>query len=314
MGIVVCLAEEPEPPEREVLREAAGPEVNLCFGDAPRDCVTLVEGVPSAERIDGFPALTTVIIPWAGVPTRTRDLLRARPHLRLHNLHHNAAAAAEMAIALFLAAAKTVVPRDRELRAGDWSNRARMELALGLEGRHAVVWGLGAIGTRVAEACRALGMRVTGVVREGRGSSRGADELDALLPSADVLFVCVPLTEETKGRLGARQLAALPEHAVLVNVARGAVVDEGALYEALSSRRLFGAGLDVWWRYPEPGEARARPSTHPFHELDNVVMSPHRGGHVRATERMRMRALGESLRAQAEGRPIPHPVDLTLGY
>ncbi|MBZ0268257.1 hydroxyacid dehydrogenase [bacterium] len=313
MSLVVCIAREPEPAAREVLRAAAGPDVDLRFGNAP-DCITLVEGVVSAERVDACPALTTVIIPWAGVPAQTREVLRTRPHLRLHNVHHNAGPAAEMALTLYLAAAKSILPRDRELRQGDWSNRARMELALGVEGRHAVVWGCGAIGSRVAAMCRALRMSVTEVARMGRGGVRGTDELNDLLPSADALFVCVPLTDETRGRIGARELAALPEQAVLVNVARGAVIDEAALHEALVSRRLFGAGLDVWWRYPERGETQAPPSAHPFHELDNVVMSPHRGGHVLATERLRMQALGEALRSQAEGRPIPHPVDPDLGY
>jgi phosphoglycerate dehydrogenase-like enzyme len=189
-----------------------------------------------------------------------------------------------------------------------------MDLALSVAGRHALVWGHGAVGSRVAEVCRALGMAVTAVAREPRPSLHGAQELERLLPATDALFVCVPLTEETRGRIGGRELALLRERAVLVNVARGPIIEETALYDALSSGRLFAAGLDVWWRYPESGESICTPSKFPFHELDNVVMSPHRGGHVEDTEPLRMRALGELLRAQAEGLPLPHAVDVERGY
>jgi phosphoglycerate dehydrogenase-like enzyme len=314
MSLRVCIPEEPAPEALAVLRESVGSELDVSFGEPRPDCRVLVEGVPSAERLDGCPELETVIIPWAGVPARTRELLRARPHLSLHNLHHNAGPAAEMAFALFLSAAKAIVPRDRELRGGDWSNREPRELALFAGDRHAVVWGMGAIGSRIAGMCRAFGMRVTGVARERRGDVRGAEDLESLLPIADVLFVCVPRTEETEGRLGAAQISVLPRRAVLVNVARGAVIEQGALYDALASRKLFGAGLDVWWQYPASGQTRAAPSEFPFHELDNVVMSPHRGGHVLETEHLRMRALGEVLRARAEGRSVPHRVDVERGY
>jgi phosphoglycerate dehydrogenase-like enzyme len=299
-----------------VLRAVSGRAVEFSLGGEPAaGFSTLVDGVPTPARLAASPALETLIIPWAGLPLRTRDLLRSlRPGLRVHNLHHNAGPTAEMAIALFLAAAKGIVPRDAELRRGDWSNRERMELALGASGRRALVWGAGAIGHRVATICGALGMDVELVGRSSRPGVHGQEELDRLLTRAEVLFVCVPLTPETDGRIGAAELARLPAGAILVNVARGRIVQEDALYEALASRRLFAAGLDVWWRYPEGDAAETHPSGRPFRDLDNVVMSPHRAGHVQETEELRMRALGECLRALAEGRPAPWPVDVERGY
>jgi len=311
------LTERPAPGHLAVLRSAAGPRVGLTFGEEPASggFATLVDGVPSREHLEASPGLTTLIIPWAGLPARTRDLVRSiRPDLGVHNLHHNAGPTAELAIALYLAAAKGIVPRDADLRRGDWSNRERMDLALGVAGKSALVWGAGAIGQRVATTCRALGLEVTLVGRTARRGVRGGEELEDLLPRADVFFVCVPLTPETTGRIGAAQIARLPGQAILVNVGRGRIVEEAALYGALASRRLFAAGLDVWWHYPEGEATEAHPSGHPFQDLDNVVMSPHRAGHVQETEELRMRALGESLRAQAEGRPAPWPVDLERGY
>jgi len=116
--------------------------------------------------------------------------------------------------------------------------------------------------------------------------------------------------------LGRAQIASLSPGCVLVNVARGPIVDEAALFEALQQQRIFAAGLDVWWKYPDSKESTGAtfPSSLPFHELPNVVMSPHRGGHVQDTELLRMRALAQLLNAAALGREVPNKVDLQNGY
>jgi phosphoglycerate dehydrogenase-like enzyme len=103
---------------------------------------------------------------------------------------------------------------------------------------------------------------------------------------------------------------------VLVNVARGPIVDEAALYHALCEGSLFAAALDVWYNYPTDEAARSctPPSTYPFHELDNVVMSPHRAGGSTETELLRIKHLAELLNAAACGEPMPNRVDLQLGY
>ena len=266
------------------------------------------------------------MIPWSGVPKRTRALMSEFPEVAVHNLHHNAPQVAEMAVALLLAAAKWVLPMDASLRRSDWSPRYEESPIVMLGGRNALVLGYGAIGHLVARLLRGLGMTVDGVRRgeAGPGDADGpdhvypAEELDALLPRADALMVCLPLTDETAGVIGERELALMPERAILVNVGRGPVVDEGALYRALRDGTLHAAGLDVWYNYPtdEEGRTDTRPSEHPFHELDNVVMSPHRGGapHSRETEAMRMRALAELLNAAARGEELPNRVDLERGY
>lgn len=296
------------------LRAEVGPEVELLFGEKrpdPAAYEVLVAGRPREEDLDASEALHTVIIPWAGLPPVTRDLLRARPHLALHNLHHNAPATAEMAVGLLLAAARGIVPADQALRRGDWRRRYDTDQGLRLVGRTAVVWGYGEIGRRVGRALEAFDMRVHGLRR-----GDGAEALDALLPEADVLIVSVPSTDETRGAIDAARLARLPRGAIVVNVARGDVIDEEALYEALSSGHLGGAGLDVWYRYPDSEEARALtlPADRPFHELESVVLSPHRAGHGRGTEAARAGELARLLGAAARGEAIPYPVDLDRGY
>jgi phosphoglycerate dehydrogenase-like enzyme len=245
------------------------------------------------------------------------------PSIAVYNLHHNAIPVAEMALTLLLAAAKTVVPADRRLRNHDWSIRYQKDRPELLHGKTALILGYGAVGREAGRLCRGIGMRVMATRRRVPRESchedadvYPADALHRLLPQADALIICLPLTGDTDGLIGATQLSLLPPRAILVNIGRGRIVDEAALYEALSSGTLHAAGLDVWYHYPSDEAARSHtpPSAFPFHVLDNVVMSPHRSGHTRPTEQLRMEHLAASLNAAARGEEIPHRMDLKAGY
>ena len=310
------------------LREALHRDVVLTVGPelaGPARYQILVAGRPQREHITASPELQMLIIPWSGLPDTTRQLMTEFPWIAVHNLHHNAAPVAEMALSLLLAAAKAVVPFDRALRAHDWSPRYQPSPALLLRGRTALILGYGAVGQEVARLCQGLGLRVIATRRRTeRPAPDAAVELhDAaratlhrLMPRADILIICLPHTEETDGLVGAAELALLPKQAILINVGRGPIVEEASLYQALRNGTLHAAGLDVWYIYPADESARVRtaPSAFPLHELDNVVMSPHRGGLVSETETLRMAALAELLNAAARGEPIPNRVDLDTGY
>ncbi len=310
------------------LRRALDPAIRLTIGPplpSPPEYEILVAGRPTAEQLRASPALRRLVIPWAGLPAATHDILHDFPHLAVHNLHHNAVPTAEMAVALLLAAAKRLVPIDRRFRAGDWSDRYGQTPAVLLAGKTALILGYGAIGRRVAAACRGLGMHVLGVRRQPEAPAdavaaeiHGPEALPALLPRAHALIVCLPLTAETDGLIGAVELALLPPGALLVNVGRGPVVDEAALYAALREGRLAAAGSDVWYRYPESEAARAStlPATTPLHTLDNLVMSPHRAGMggQAEIEALRVTALADLLNAAARGQPVPNRVEVARGY
>jgi len=292
--------------------------------DPARDDV-LVAGRPSQAELAARPRLRALVIPWTGLPPETRALARARPGLAVYNLHHNAIPVSEMALALLLGASQRLVPMDRRLRAGDWRPRYAPNPAILLHGRTALVLGYGAIGRRVARLCRALGMAVLATRRsqaepedDGVATIHPPSALPELLPRSHAVVVCLPLTDETRGLLGAEELGALPARAVLVNVGRGEVVEEGALYRALTEGPLGAAGLDVWYRYPQDEAARAGtyPSRFPFHELDHVVLSPHRAGgvHTPETERLRVEELAALFNALARGQNPPNRVDVGRGY
>jgi len=288
----------------------------------------LVAGLPTREDLLASERLRMLIVPWASIPKSTRLLLEEFRELAVHNLHHNAASTAELAIALLLATAKQIVPVDRALRERDW--RACLDPTTNrlLDGLTAVVLGFGAVGGRVSRACAGLGMRVI-AVRRNTVSPRETPEGIELrstaavresLPAADVLIITLPLTHETHGMIGTVELKLLPPRAMLVNVARAEIVDEEALFEALRAGRLAGAGLDVWYQEPTRAELergdRIAVSRFAFHELQNLVMSPHRGGALgdERNERRRFDELARLLNAAARGEPAPNRVDRDLWY
>jgi phosphoglycerate dehydrogenase-like enzyme len=225
---------------------------------------------------------------------------------------------------LLLAAAKFIVPFDQSLRRHDWTPRyERPSPSILLAGKTALILGYGAIGQRVARLCRALDMDVLAIRKKLAQSSdeftqeiHSPAAITSLLPRAHVLIICLPHTPETDNLIGERELKLLASPSILVNIGRGAIVNQEALYMALTGGTVGAAGLDVWYNYPPDKAARPQtpPADYPFHELDNVVMSPHRGGMTRETERLRMDHLAILLNAAARGEPMPNRIDLSTGY
>lgn len=313
--------------ELQVLRANLSPSISLQVGDpitTSRDIQILVTGFPNRDHLAACPNLQALVIPFAGFPERTRRLMLEFPHIAVYNLHHNAAPTAEMALALLLAAAKTIVPIDRTFRSHDWSSRYEPDRSITLDGRTALILGFGHIGQRVGRYCQALGMQVLAVRRWPardilpglRATIRPPGTLHELLPQADVLIITLPFTPDTDGLIGAEELALLPQHALLVNVGRGRIVDQAALYQALKDGTILAAGLDVWYNYPNLPSMRQNtpPADYPFHELDNVVMSPHRGGDSTDIEALRMSHLATLLNALERGEPVDNRVDVQAGY
>jgi phosphoglycerate dehydrogenase-like enzyme len=179
-----------------------------------------------------------------------------------------------------------------------------------LRGQTMCVVGLGDIGRCIAKTARTLGMQVIGVTRSGRGSTAAvrvyrAGALRTALGRADFVVLTLPLSEETRGLLGAAELAAMKPTAWLLNLARGPIVEEAALLDALRARRIGGAVLDVFDTEPLPAE-------HPFWGLDNVVVTPHISGP--STPREIGPIFNDNLRRYAARRPLRHVVDRARGY
>jgi phosphoglycerate dehydrogenase-like enzyme len=327
MKLKVHYYAEPQADALELLDSQLDSGIQLSIAKeipSPPDYQILINGTPTREQLLASPNLNALIIPYAGVPLDTRTVLAEFPLLKVYNLHHNAAPTAEMALALLLAAAKFLVPIDRTFRKHDWTPRHITNPSLLLEGKTALILGFGHIGQRVGRTCQAMGVNVIGIRRkveeplisDHRAEVFPPQELDRLLPSTNILIITLPITPETEGLIGAKQLSAMIPGGILVNVGRGRIVDQTALYSALKDGTLSAAGLDVWYNYPKTPEEREStpPADYPFHELDNIVLSPHRGGGSIGTEQLRMQHLATLLNAIYKGEPTENRVDITAGY
>ena len=302
-----------------LLQNLLGNHIKVSSGDMPEsgDLSILVGGRFTEEDIACYSSLHSIIIPWAGVPSVTLETVRKHSDISLHNIHHNAVSASEMAITLMLAAAKRIIPADKALRKNDWTPRYE-PTGLIVEESRVLVLGWGAIGKRIGSICRAMGADVHGISKGASGSTFAPESLHSLLPETDILFISVPSTESTIGLIGEKELSLLPCSSVLVNISRGIVVNERALYQSLKSSRLGAAGLDVWYNYPveESSRTRTPPSEYPFCDLLNVVMSPHRGGAfgLKSQEERRIRALASVINNIVSGKPDNSRVDVNAGY
>lgn len=171
------------------------------------------------------------------------------------------------------------------------------------------ILGLGELGREVAARASAVGARVLGCARTPRAVA-GVDEmfaldrLDEFLGRCDFVVVAIALAPQTQGLIDRARLSRMKRSAVLMNVARGPVVVESDLYEALTSGTIAGAILDVWWRYPTVEEPERRPSAFPFHELPNVLMTPHSSGWTEQMMDRRWDMVIANLRALARGEPF----------
>lgn len=216
-------------------------------------------------------------------------------------------ATADLTLALILAAARRLGEGERLIRSGEpWAWSMSFMLGRDLRGKRLGIVGLGAIGRRVAERARAFGITVAYAQRRDADSELVAalqaerQDLDELLASADIVSLHCPLTDETRHLISAQRLALMKPGAILVNAARGPVVDEVALVEALRSGPLGAAALDVYEREPE---------VHPgLLELDNVTLVPHLGSATVETRRAMAELAARNALAAVAGEPLPTPV------
>ncbi|WP_244163638.1 D-2-hydroxyacid dehydrogenase [Rhodococcus koreensis] len=182
---------------------------------------------------------------------------------------------AEFALAGILHFARGLPRLIADRRDRTWRKQATTELA----GRHALIVGAGKIGSRTAELLRCFAVTATGVARTPRPAGgpfdvmTTTDRIAEHLPTADILVISCALTEHTRGLIGQLELAALPDGALVVNLGRGPIIDEDALAEALSARRLGGAVLDVTSTEPLREDS-------PLWTADNVILSPHSASNV----------------------------------
>ena len=204
---------------------------------------------------------------------------------------------------------------DRALRQDRWTGSHLCGPRHGeLFGQTLGIVGYGRIGHEVARRARAFGMRVIACSRTEKPNDEFAERVDAmpqferLLREADFIVVAMPLSDSTRGLFNGAAFAKMKSNVVIVNVARGAIIDEIALYSALKSKRIAGAVIDTWYHYPKQGEDFGRPAKSPFHELDNIIMTPHASGWTENLIARRCQDIAENLNRLARGEPLKNVV------
>jgi phosphoglycerate dehydrogenase-like enzyme len=272
------------------------------------------------EFLDAARNLKYLVIPFAGIPARDMEILRAFARVRVLNSHFNAAHVAEHAWALLLASVKRLCPIHEKFKRGDWTARYGHVWSDALAGGCLLILGYGAVGRAIAGIAGCLRVRVRAVKRTPGSAPEieslgGGEDLHAFLPWADFIIVALPGTARTRGLLGRREFELMKQGVHVVNVGRGEVIDEEAFYGALKSGKVAGAAIDAWWVYPGDEKSRSctAPSRYPFHEFENVVFSPHRASHVRGREEDRIKDLARILASIAAGAPV-NVMDLNEGY
>ena len=273
------------PGRYELLAPEAFDEDTLCAQAADAD--VLLGPFVTERLLQTASGLRLIQVPWTGMDTFNFAVVQGSD-VPICNTHSNADAVAELALGLTLDLAKKLSYHDRKMRRGNW-NRDQQPLNLKssmIRGSTVCILGLGSIGGRIAALFKAFGARVVGT-----SDHRSADDIvDRVFPQAempeaakeaDIVVCALPLTPETRGRIDRGFLSALKRGVLLVNVSRAAVIDEDALYEALSEGEVGGFAADVWWNAPKRGESESWPSArNAFQRMDNVVMSPHRAGFI----------------------------------
>jgi lactate dehydrogenase-like 2-hydroxyacid dehydrogenase len=273
---------QPLSPERQAEMEESFEVHLLDLGAPPTEVAERIEAVVtdghrglSAELIGRLPRLRLVASGSAGLEGIDRGALKARGIPLTNPAVALAEEVADVAMMLLLAGWKDLRALDAHVRLGNWA-RGEFPLGRALSGRVLGILGLGTIGVAVARRAEAFGLRVAYHSRhEKPGAYEYVPTLRGLAERSDILMVIVPGGPETRGMVDAGVLEALGPEGLLVNVARGSVVDEPALIEALQEGRLGGAALDVMWNEPRP-DAR-------LVALPNVVLTPHVGSATRET-------------------------------
>ncbi len=287
------------------------------------DADILASNRVSREYIESASKLKMIQTFSAGIEDVDYKAVKDRGGIILCNSHINAEEVAEYAIMLLLSVAKNIIPNDRELRKGNWT------YAFGgpnpnIEIRHktCLLIGLGNIGSEIAKRLQSFDLTITAATRSGKSLNAHLvdrlvkiDNVQSLVEEADFIILSLPLTPESKNLVDDKFFSWMKPTSIIVNISRGPIINEKALFHALNEKRIYGAGLDVWWRYPSKWRGKAQPPRDlPFQELDNLVLSPHRAGYSENTEREYFQFAGENILRFIHGETPLNIVDLDLGY
>lgn len=272
------------------------------------DCLLAPAAAWIGPIVDRLPSLRWIHFMGSGTDA-VMDLLRRRPDLiASKSSGANAAAMAEFAIAAMLYFAKDLDRLAEQQRQGRWERFRLAELS----GRHLLIVGAGAVAEALSVCAASLGLRVTAVARApGRRKDLPvvvtSEALPSLLPTADFVVCALPLTEATRGLIGEAEFQAMPSHAIFVNIARGGIVDEAALVDALRNGRIRAAAIDVFEQEPLPEHSE-------LWRCPSLLITPHVAGTSDRYLARMLQSFEANYRALRSTGQLATPVDPGQGY
>lgn len=246
----------------------------------------LIYGRPSDEVLEKAKNLELIVVPFAGVAQLNRPLLK-KLSIRASNSHGNAPVVAERALALAMACCGRVVEFHNHMAEGNWHRTGDphkpFDYWFSLMGKKVSILGTGAIGSTLASLLKGFGCSIMGFKKSTGHPPAGFDsvttDLEEALAHGEIIFAALPSTAETENLISRERMTWL-KGKYIINVGRGSLLDEEAFFRALKSGEIAGAGIDAWYEYPSHKNPRATGSRFPFHELTNVVVSPHAASHA----------------------------------
>jgi phosphoglycerate dehydrogenase-like enzyme len=267
------------------------PEVKFIINPDPKDRLTLLKSAEAVvtgrltdDELSEAKNLKIIFVPFTGLNNFPLNKLKER-NISISNTHGNAKFVAEKAVALILALLGRVVEYHNELKKGYWFYLFdETDKWISIQDKTIGILGYGNIGRNIAKFLKGFGCRIVGFKKHiEQDCDEYADEISnditKIIEQSDIIFISLPLNEETKGLISADVLSKM-KGKYLVNIARGAIVNEESLYNALKDGTIAGAALDVWYNYPGKKNEPVFPSNKPIYELPNVVISPHKASNT----------------------------------
>lgn len=271
------------------------PDVKFIKNSNPEERIKLfqtasavITGRITKNEIENAPELKIVFVPFTGLNSFPLELLKER-NILISNTHANSGYVAEKAVAMILALLGRVVEYHNSLKQGEWFRSFDYsDTWKSIQGKTCGILGYGSIGKNIAKILKAFDCKIIGFKKHiGKNPDEYiyADELSSnlteVIDKSEILFICLPLNTETKGLLTNDVLSSMGGK-YLVNIARGEIINEDALYNALKDGTLAGAALDVWYKYPGKNQNEpVYPSNKPIYNLPNVVISPHKASNTK---------------------------------
>jgi len=251
----------------------------------------VVGGGLSEEDLEIAENLKLFQIPFVGVDKQNLDIFKKFPNIAICNTHGNSHAVSEHALCLLLALAKDLIKNDRDLRKGKWHGFVSKETTIELFNRNLGIIGFGSIGMEIAQKAGSFGMNIYAIKRSVKKKEKeqlekkyhlsylgNPEQLDYVIKKSDFIIIATPLTEKTKNLIDEEKLRLMKDR-YLINIGRGEIINEEVLFNSLKNGFLAGAAIDTWYQYPDKNNYEKYPSKFPFHELDNVIMTPHNAGY-----------------------------------